>query len=153
MSLRDPRERAIQTLCYETGSAAISLPFYLLLFGSGLNEGPLLFAALTLACLIWTPLHNTAFDRIDLALTGRAASDRPQHLRVLHALTHEATAVIATLPLIIWIGGFGFWDGLAADMGLTLFDAIYAYLFHLAYDHWRPVTRCKGAFAEPGCGN
>ncbi len=63
--------------------------------------------ALSAAVLVWSPVHNTVFDWLDLRLSGRVASDRPQRWRLVHAASHEATTVIVTLP--IWSG----WAGLA----------------------------------------
>ena len=46
-----------------------------------------------------------------------------------------------SLPVIMWIGGVGFWPALGVDIGLTLLYTGYAYVFHLAYDWLRPVVR------------
>jgi uncharacterized membrane protein len=89
--------------------------------------------------MIWSPLHNTVFDFIDLRLSGRVASDRPQVLRAVHAVSHEVTAVCVSLPLLIWLGGLSLWDAVFADILLTLFYTAYAYVFHVVFDWIRPV--------------
>jgi uncharacterized membrane protein len=96
---------------------------------------------LALAIMAWSPLHNSVFDWVDLRMTGRVASDRPHSLRIIHALCHEATSVVITLPLIMLIGGHGFWQALGIDIGFTLFYSVYAYFFHLTYDALRPVVQ------------
>ncbi len=144
MYLRTAR-RALQTLVFEGGGVLICLPIYILVLGGTVAEGVQLFVAIVLVCLVWTPLHNSVFDRIDLRLSGRRASDRPHSIRILHAVSHEGTSAIVTIPVIMLIGGFGFREAVLVDIGLTLVDLAYAYLFHLGYDRWRPVGRCNAA--------
>ena len=38
------------------------------------------------------------------------------------------------------VGGHGFWEAVAVDIGLTLFYTAYAYVFHMVFDRLRPVT-------------
>jgi uncharacterized membrane protein len=139
MRLRSPRERFLQTLCYEAGGLLLSVPLYLLYSGHAAGEGARLMLALSLAVMIWSPIHNTVFDWLDLRLSGRVASDRPQKWRVVHAMSHEATTVVLTLPILVWLGGHGWREALVIDLGLTGFYAGYAYGFHLIYDRLRPV--------------
>jgi uncharacterized membrane protein len=139
MTLRSPRERLIQTLSYEIGGLCLSVPLVAVFGGGTAGEAFWLMLALAAAVLIWSPIHNTAFDWLDLRLSGRLASDRPQRWRLVHAASHEATTVVVTLPILIWFGGFSFWTALLADLGLTLLYAAYAYVFHLVYDRLRPV--------------
>ena len=49
-----------------------------------------------------------------------------------------------TLPLVMHLAGYGFWDALFFDTALTVFYTAYAYVFHLAYDLLRPVARVAG---------
>jgi uncharacterized membrane protein len=139
MRLRSPRERFIQTICYEAGGLFLSVPLYLLYSGQGASEGALLMRALSAAVMIWSPLHNTVFDWADLRFSGRVASDRPQRWRLVHAVSHEATTVVVTLPVLVLLGGHGWGEALLLDLGLTGLYAGYAYVFHVAYDRWRPV--------------
>lgn len=141
MALRSPRERFIQTLCYEAGGWLLAVPLYVLVIGGTPAEGALLMAALAGAVMLWSPLHNTVFDWVDLRLSGRVASDRPHRWRMVHAVSHEVTTVVVTLPILIWLGGFDLWQALAVDVGLTAVYTVYAYGFHLVYDRWRPVIR------------
>ncbi|MFM7445024.1 MAG: PACE efflux transporter [Tabrizicola sp.] len=139
MTLRSPRERLIQTISYEFGGLCLSVPLVALFGGGSTGEAFWLMLALSVAVMIWSPIHNTVFDWLDLRLSGRLASDRPQRWRLVHAASHEATTIVVTLPILIWLGGFSFWAALLADLGLTLLYAAYAYVFHLVYDRLRPV--------------
>ncbi len=87
MALRSARERACQTLAYEIGGLAIAAPLYSLIFGSGPGEGFALVAALAVAVMIWSPIHNTAFDWVEWRIAHRVASDRPHRWRVVHAIS------------------------------------------------------------------
>lgn len=140
MRLRSPRERLIQTLCYEAGGLVLSIPLYLIYSGQGAGAGALVMLALSVAVMLWSPLHNTAFDWADLRLSGRVASDRSQKWRVVHAVSHEATTLVVTLPILVWLGGHGPGEALLVDLGLTGLYAVYAYGFHLVYDRLRPVA-------------
>lgn len=139
MSLRSPRERLIQTLAHEAGGLCLSVPLVALYGGGTAEEAFGLMLALSVAVMVWSPVHNTVFDGLDLRLSGRVASDRPQRWRLVHAASHQATTVIVTLPILVWLGGLGLWAALLADLGLTLLYAAYAYVFHLVYDRLRPV--------------
>ncbi len=140
MQLRSARERAIQTLCYEAGGLVIVSPLYALahrrlhdrLGGAAL--------ALSAAMLFWTPLHNTIFDSAELRLARRCASARPHPWRIVHAVSHEGTSALVTVPIVMHLGGFAFWQALAVDVGLTAAYVAYAYVFHLGFDRLRPIA-------------
>jgi uncharacterized membrane protein len=62
-------------------------------------------------------------------------------MRLVHALSHEASSLVVTLPVLMGPGGLGFMEALLADLGLTVIYAGYAYVFHWFYDRVRPVRR------------
>jgi uncharacterized membrane protein len=139
MVLRTPRERVFQTISYELGGLCLSVPLYTL-FGDGTTgEAFTLMLALAAAVLIWSPFHNTVFDWADYRLSGRLASDRPQRWRVVHAISHEATTLVVTLPILMGLGGLSFWAAVLVDLGLTALYTVYAYVFHVVYDRLRPM--------------
>lgn len=139
MSIRTPRERLLQTLCFEAGGLLIAAPLYAAAFGRASANSFLLILAVSVAVMLWSPLHNTAFDRAELALAGRVASDRPHGWRILHAISHEVSAVAVSLPLIMSLGGHDIGQALTVNLGLTAFYTAYSYVFHCAFDSLRPV--------------
>jgi uncharacterized membrane protein len=139
MALRSARERIFQSVVYEGCSFLVMIPFYLLVAGGGTRDAAMLMVAITLAEALWAPVFNTVFDRIDLHLSGRIASDRRQLWRVVHAISHETSTIIVTVPILVFLGGHGWVDALFLDIGLTLLCIVYAYFFHLVYDALRPV--------------
>lgn len=139
MPLRSIHERVRQTLWFELGGVICVTPLYATLFGADGGQSLLLVLAMSIAAMVWSPLHNTAFDWLDLRLSGRVASDRPHLWRMVHAASHEITVMVATLPILIVLGGHGFWQAVLVDLGFSAFYAGYAYGFHLIYDHLRPV--------------
>lgn len=143
--MRSLRERAIQTVCFEIGGLALAAPLYHAAFGESAAGSAGLIAAIALLVAVWSPLHNALFDLAELRLAGRVASDRPHGLRVVHALSHETTSMLVTLPAIMGLGGHGFWEAVAVDLGLSAFYAGYAYVFHIVYDRLRPVRRRTSA--------
>jgi uncharacterized membrane protein len=138
--MRSARERLFQSLAYEAGGLALSIPAYHLFSGNSAHDSSVLLLTLSVAVLMWAPVHNTIFDWIDFRLSGRLASDRPHRWRIVHAISHEATTLVVTLPILIWLGGLSFWAAVLVDLGLTLLYAVYAYVFHLVYDRLRPMS-------------
>jgi uncharacterized membrane protein len=147
MPLRTMKERMIQTLAYEGIGLVLAAPLLASAFGHGTGESAMLLALMAAVVLFWAPIHNTAFDWIDLRLSGRTACARPHRLRIVHACSYETTCIVFTLPLLIWVGGFTVAEALMADLMLTLFYVAYAYVFHLVYDRLRPVGSGAAAVA------
>lgn len=139
MTLRSPAERLFQTVMFEAFGLVLAVPVYRLVTGASAGEGTGVLIAVTLAVLVWSALHNAVFDAVEWRLTGRVASDRPQGMRVIHALSHEGTAVAVSLPILLVLGGLGLGEALTMNVGLTAVYTAYAFAFHRAYDWWRPV--------------
>lgn len=146
--LRSGRERLVQTLAFEAGGLLLVAPLYAVASGSGQGESFALVAALSVAVMAWSALFNTAFDMAERRLAGRVASERPERWRLVHAVLHEASAVVVTWPLIVAMSGLSWGAALLVDLGLTAAYAVYAYVFHRVYDAWRPVQRA--AARRPG---
>ena len=143
MALRSLRERTIQTLSYEAGGFLLAMPLYALIVGHDASSSTLVVVAVAIACGIWSPIHNTAFDWVEWRITGRVASDRPHRMRFLHAASHEVTSIVVTTPIIMIAGGHSFLHALMVDIGLTLLYSAYAYFFHIIYDWMRPVKTLR----------
>jgi uncharacterized membrane protein len=129
MAIRSARERLWQALAFELGGLAMVAPVYGLIMGAGAAESVALVAAVAVAAAVWSPLHNHLFDAAEWRMAGRVASDRPARLRMVHAVSHEASTTIITLPVIMVVGGHGFWAALAIDLAMTAFYAAYTYVF------------------------
>lgn len=143
MSLRSLRERIIQTLCYEAGGLALAAPAYSLVFGGAVTESALFIMMLSIVCMAWAAIHNTLFDLTEFRVFHRLASDRPQAWRVIHAFSNDVSSTVVTLPIVMWMGGYGFWAALLVDIGFTLFYAAYTYVFHIVYDWLRPMPHAE----------
>jgi len=139
MTLRSPKERVIQTLCFEVGGVALVSPAYAYLTGASMAGGFATIALLSIVIMTWAPVYNTLFDYIERERSGRLASDRSKGMRILHAILHEASSVLITCPLLIWLGGHSLTSALFINVSLTLTYVVYTYVFHIFYDLWRPV--------------
>jgi uncharacterized membrane protein len=139
--LRCLKERVLQTLSYEAGGLLLVTPLYALVMGAGAGESLHLLVIVSIICMVWTGLHNSAFDWLEARLCRRVASDRTAACRVLHAISHETSSILVTTPAIMWVGGFDFWHALAADVGITVAYAAYALVFHWVFDRLRPVPQ------------
>lgn len=139
VALRPLRERALQTLCFEVTGLALIVPLYAFATDRPSSESMLLMVLLSLVILMWCPMHNTVSDVVELRLFHRKASDRPHWLRIVHAVSHEITAVFLTCPIVMVVEDMSLAEALAVNIGLTVFYTAYAYIFHVIYDRLRPV--------------
>ncbi len=139
--LRSTRERVVQTLWFEAIGLLAIAPLYAVVAGAGLKESYAMVAVVSVVVMCWSAVFNTAFDLVELRVTGRVASARPHRLRLLHAALHELTAVAATWPVIWAMSSLTWAEALVADLGLTLAYTAYAYVFHIGFDRLRPVRR------------
>jgi uncharacterized membrane protein len=55
----------------------------------------------------------------------------PHRLRVVHAAHLSFTAVVVTLPIVLWMIGLTFREALMVEIGHSLVCAIHAFLFFL----------------------
>ncbi|MBL8316700.1 MAG: PACE efflux transporter [Rubrivivax sp.] len=140
-TIRSLRERIVQTLAFEAGGLLLITPLYGWMAGAQLGESLALLVVVSVVVMAWSAFFNTVFDIVEQRLTGRVASERPARWRTVHALAHEASAVLASCPVIYALTPFDWWGALWADLGLTAAYAAYAFLFHLAFDRWRPVRQ------------
>lgn len=140
MVARAFQERIVQGVCLEFGGLVIAAPLFATILGVDLAESALLIVAMALVEVVWTPLHNLAFDSVEWRCTGRLASDRSTCLRLVHAVTHEVSAIAVTLPVIMVIGGHGVREALMIDLGFSAFYVAYVFAFYLTYDRLRPLA-------------
>jgi uncharacterized membrane protein len=135
------RERALQSVIFETLGLLLAAPLYQACFGRGAEESFLLVGLISLVALVLAPLHNAAFDSLALRLGGAAGVSRSHRLRMVHAVSHEVAPILVTMPLVMLIGRHGIADALTVNLGLTALYVAYAFLFYLAYDRltapWR----------------
>jgi uncharacterized membrane protein len=139
MTVRTLSELQIQSIAHQAGSLLVVTPVCALLTGETAGGTLLLVIALTIATTLWTQVHNAVFDRIEWAVCRRVASDRPARLRLVHAISCEASDTIVTFPLILILTGLPWQQALLADVTLTLVGVVYSYVFHWGYDRVRPV--------------
>ncbi|NDW52783.1 chlorhexidine efflux transporter [Aliiroseovarius sp. PrR006] len=133
------KERIIQTISFELGGLIIAAPLYALFFSTSSGHSFFLLVCISAVVLTWAPVHNTLFDKFDLYAFRRMASARPHRWRVLHAVSLEISSIALTFPVVMLISEQGAWGALAVNIWLTLFYAVYGYLFHLTFDMVRPV--------------
>lgn len=136
---RSVTERVVQSLAFEAGGLVLAVPLYQAIFGHFGTEGLILLVAMSVAVVMWNPLHDHFFDAVEHWLTRRAASARPYRIRLVHAISHEVTPVAITLPLSMGLAGHGLAEALTLNVGLTLVYVVYTYVFYLAYDRILPL--------------
>lgn len=139
MTVRNARERLLQSAGYEIGSLLVATPVCVWLTGTSVATSAVLVIVLTVATMLWAPLFNFAFDRVEWRLSRRVASDRSSRLRLLHAFALEASDIVISVPILMWLGGLDLHQALIADLGLLGVYMAYTYAYHRIFDWLRPV--------------
>jgi uncharacterized membrane protein len=139
MALRTINERVVQALLYETCGLLLATPAYALVFGTSSADSAVVLVALAVAVLVWTPLYNLVFDRVEWRLSERLASDRPVLGRILHAGLLEMSVLVLTVPILVFLGGHGWKAALLIDFGLSFCYGIYSLGFYRIYDWLFPM--------------
>lgn len=137
--LRPFKERLVQSLGFEISGLVLSLPLLSYFSNASPFENVVLLAVLSAVVMLWSAVHNMIFDAADLHLTGRVASERPLKLRVVHALSHEFSSILVSLPVLIIVAGFDIRTALFVDLWLTLIYAVWAWAYYWAWDRLRPL--------------
>ncbi|MEM7426219.1 MAG: PACE efflux transporter [Pseudomonadota bacterium] len=138
-ALRSGKDRIRYTVAFEASLMAILIPAGALFFGKGVIEIGLLGAILVVKAMAIGLLYNCIFDWLE-AGTGRVSSDRPTHLRILHAAGFELSLVTTSLPILCWWLQLSVLEALTIDLAVTSFVVVYTYVFTLAYDRLFPVA-------------
>jgi uncharacterized membrane protein len=137
--MRSVRERVLQTVLFEAGGLLVVTPLVMWVGAVHALDSLALLAALSAVVMGWAAFFNTVFDAAEARLAGRVASERPHRPRILHAIALESSAVLVSCPVIVALTTLDWWQALAADVALTLVYATYGYVYHWAFDRWRPV--------------
>lgn len=139
MTIRSPRERLLQSAGYEFGSLVVATPICALLTGTTVATSAGLVIVLTVATMLWAPLFNTVFDRIEWRLSRRVASNRSRRLRLAHAFALEASDTLISVPILMVLGGLDLQQAVIADLGLLAVYMAYTYFYHQVFDWLRPI--------------
>ena len=139
MTIRTSRERLLQSAGYEIGSLVVATPVCAWLTGTSVATSAGLVVVLTVATMLWAPMFNTVFDRIEWRLSRRVASKRSRRLRLIHAFALEASDTLISVPILMILGGLDLQQALIADLGLLAVYMAYTYAYHQLFDWLRPV--------------
>jgi len=129
--LRSLKERIIQTISFEVSELIITVPIFAYFTQTSESDSLIILVVIAIAAMLWTGIHNTLFDWAELKISKRVASDRLNGMRIIHAVSHA----------VVLLGGLTWQEALLADLGLTVLDAAYAFIFFRVYDFVRPVTQ------------
>ncbi len=83
-------------------------------------------------------VFNLAFDHL-LVKLGRPVHHRPVRLRIIHAVSFEASLLLITIPFVAWWLEMSLWHAFITDIGFALFFLVYAYIYNWAYDRIFPM--------------
>jgi uncharacterized membrane protein len=139
VTIRTSRERLLQSAGYEIGSLLVATPVCAWLTGTTVATSAGLVVVLTVATMLWSPLFNSIFDRIEWRLSRRVASDRSRSLRLVHAFGLEASDTLISVPILMILGGLDLRQALIADIALLAVYMAYTYAYHQIFDWLRPI--------------
>lgn len=129
--MQGPMRRVTQAVLYELVGALFVAPVIALVFDKGLAHSGALALLLSLLALSWNMLFNSLFEYWEARQRQRA---RTLGRRLLHALGFEGGLALLLVPVMAWWLEIGWWQALAADVGLLAFFFCYAFAFQWAFD-------------------
>jgi len=133
--------RVIQTLAFEAIGLVVVTPAYRAATGSNLCDSVTLMLTVGAVATIWCGTFNSLFELVQSCALRRIASDRPHSVWLMRAALREATEIPVTFPVIYAMTGMDFEHAFMTDVALAVVYAIYGYLFYLALDRLRPLSR------------
>ncbi len=129
--MRSTFDRIRQALSFEVGLLIVT-PLFAWAFDHPLGKiGSVALVGATVATL-WNYAYNLGFDH---ALTRwRGDVRKTVTLRILHALSFEATLLAMLLPVFAWMLGISLIDALLMDLAFAAFYLVYTFVFTWVYD-------------------
>lgn len=89
--------------------------------------------AVATVAMLWNMVFNAIFDRF---FPGQRET-RGIAVRVLQVTAFEGGLLLITVPLMAWLLSVSLLDAFMMDIGVTLFIAVYAFVYNFCYDHIR----------------
>src|SRR4051794_10929409 len=136
--LRYLSDRLRQIALYEISGACLISPLFARLAGISPADSMGLLALLAGTVAVWNGMYSTAFDWVEVAVSGRRADLRSPLLRLAHAAMLEAGAAAATTPVIAAWTNVTWKAAVVEDAGLTITYSAYAFVFGMVYDRMFP---------------
>ena len=130
--------RVMHSLLFELILLLICTPVIAVIFNKSISHTGIMSIGLSAAAMICNGLYNYAFD-MTLVFLGRPLYPRSFPLRCFHSIFFEICLMAATLPLIMWMMDFNFYQALVLDLSFSLFVPLYALVFNWIYDLALPV--------------
>jgi uncharacterized membrane protein len=131
--------RVAHSILFEVVLLCICTPVVAMVFDKGVSETGVMTVGVSLAAMIFNGLYNYTFDRI-LVFLKRPLYPRSFRFRCFHSILFEIILTVATLPMVMWLMDFGFYQALVVDLSFSLFVPVYALVFNWIYDLVFPVT-------------
>lgn len=139
--LRSPRDRIRHAVMFEVIALVLVAPLGGLIFGVEVAEFGVVAVVSTTIAMGWNYIFNLGFDHGLLAL-GKALAKTPM-MRVVHAITFEASLLALLVPFIAWYLAVPLWDAFVMDISLTGFYLCYAFVFNWGYDLAFPLPQTR----------
>ncbi|NOR11176.1 MAG: PACE efflux transporter [Desulfovibrionaceae bacterium] len=140
--MRTTTDRVRHSLLFELFGIAICTPLASLILGKSLALIGSLTITISIVAMGLNYLFNLCFDKAMVRL-GQPVNLRPVWLRILHAISFEASLLFLTIPMVAWWLDMSLWAAFIADTGMVLFFLIYAFVFNWTYDTVFPMPVCS----------
>lgn len=137
-TMRTSGDRLRHTILFEILLILLVGPLLSVVLGQPMHTMGAMTLGLSLIAMTVNYLYNLAFDHALLRL-GKPVHERSARLRLLHAILFEFCLFAFSIPVVMHMLGYTFWEALLLDLGFIVLVPIYAFFFNLLYDRVFPV--------------
>jgi uncharacterized membrane protein len=149
--MQGKQRKVVQAISYELLALVFIVPLAAWVFENSLAVSGAVAVAVSLLAVAWNLLFNTLFEGWE---ARQPSPQRTFKRRMLHAVGFELGLLLATVPLIAFGLGIGWWQAIISDLSLMLFFLVYALFFQWGFDllFGPPAATLKGGRtnAKPG---
>ncbi|MCP4340824.1 MAG: PACE efflux transporter [Desulfobulbaceae bacterium] len=140
--MRTTTDRVRHSFLFELLGVILCTPLASLILGKSLAVIGSLSITISIVAMGINYLFNLLFDKAMVRL-GQPVNVRPVWLRILHAMSFEASLLVLTIPMVAWWLDMSLWAAFIADIGFVVFFLIYAFVFNWTYDTVFPMPMCS----------
>lgn len=132
-TVRSLKERFFHALLFEILAILFTMLIGVFLLHKPVDAMGVVSVLISVTALLLNIVFNWIFDKLFPFVNG----ERPVSIRILHALSFEATLILFTIPMLAYILSVSLTEAFMIEVGLLIFFLFYTYLYNYLYDKSR----------------
>ncbi|GGZ88629.1 hypothetical protein GCM10007161_20200 [Ignatzschineria indica] len=132
-TVRSLKERFFHALLFEVLAILFTMLIGIFLLHKPVDAMGVVSVLISVTALLLNIVFNWIFDKLFPFVNG----ERPVSIRILHALSFEATLILFTIPMLAYILSVSLTEAFMIEVGLLIFFLFYTYLYNWSYDQIR----------------